>query len=170
MLAQDIDFYEMFKISPTSMAVLSADLYLVDVNDQFVAYARRPLEDLVGHNVYEIFPKLPIDMGGAGRDVLEEAFDSGRAAQAPLVRYDMEDPAHPGVFDERYWSVAARPIRGLDGQVEMYELSARDLTPVIEEFKAMQSEQEGNGLEGGQQKPPEATRTHSSRDPRDNSR
>ena len=160
MLAQDINFYEMFKISPTSMAVLSADLYLVDVNDQFLAHAGRPLEDLVGHNVYEIFPKLPIDMGGAGRDVLEEAFDTGRSAQAPLIRYDMEDPARPGVFEERYWSVAAQPIRGLDGRVEMYELSARDLTPVIEQFKAMQSEQE---------EPPHETRMRSGRDPEDNS-
>lgn len=137
MLAQDIDFHEIFRISPTAMAVLSADLYFVDVNDQFLAEAGRSLEELIGHNVFEMFPKMPRDLGDTERTVLEEAFDTGRRAHLSLARYDLEDPERPGEFVETYWSSVVQPIRGHDGQVEVYELSLRNLTPVIAQFRAM---------------------------------
>jgi PAS domain S-box-containing protein len=137
MLAQDIDFHEIFRISPTGMAVLTADLQFVDVNDQFLAEAGRELEELIGHNIFEVFPKMPAELGDTERTVLEEAFDTGRQAYLALARYDVEDPSQPGAFVETYWSAVAQPVRGLDGQVEMYELSLRNMTPVISEFKAM---------------------------------
>ena len=93
----DIDFHEIFKISPTGMAVLTADLYFVDVNDQFLAEAGRSLDELIGRSVFEMFPKMPSDLGDTERTVLEEAFDTGRRAHVALARYDVEDPAHPGV-------------------------------------------------------------------------
>jgi PAS domain S-box-containing protein len=142
MLAHDIDFHEIFRISPTGMAVLTADLQFVDVNDQFLLEAGRQLEELIGHNIFEMFPKMPEDLGNTERTVLEEAFDTGRRAYLPLARYDVEDPAHPGAFVESYWSAVAQPIRGLDGHVEMYELSLRNVTPVIAQFKAMRTRHE----------------------------
>jgi len=147
MLAQDIDFHEIFRISPTGMAVLTADLQFADVNEQFLAEAGRQLEELIGHNIFEIFPKMPADLGSTERTVLEEAFDTGRRAYLPLARYDVEDPAQPGAFTETYWSAVAQPIRGLDGHVEMYELSLRNLTPVIAEFRAMQTRHKSSGDE-----------------------
>lgn len=120
MLAQDIDFHEIFRISPTGMAVLSADLFFVDVNDQFLAEAGRPLEELNGHNFFEIFPKMPGDLGDTERMVLEEAADTGRRAQVTLGRYDVEDPADPGTFLRHYWSSVVQPVRGQDGHVEVY--------------------------------------------------
>ena len=119
MLAQDIDFHEIFKIGPTGMAVHTVDLFFVDVNDQFLAEAGRPLEDLIGHNFFEVFPKMPTDLGDTERTVLEEAFDTGRTAQVTLGRYDVEDPAYPGTFIKHYWSSVVQPIRGLDGQLEI---------------------------------------------------
>jgi PAS domain-containing protein len=65
-LAQNIDFHEIFRISPTGMAVLCADLFFVDVNDQFLAEAGRPLEELIGHNFFMIFPKMPAVLGDTG--------------------------------------------------------------------------------------------------------
>jgi PAS domain-containing protein len=142
MLAQDIDFHEIFRLGPTAMAVLTADLFFVDVNDQFLAEAGRPLEELVGHNFFEVFPKMPADLGDTERIVLEEAFDTGRRAQVTLGRYDVEDPAHAGTFSKHYWSSVVQPVRGLDGRVEVYELSVRNLTPVIAQYKAMWAERE----------------------------
>jgi PAS domain S-box-containing protein len=134
MLTQDIDFHEIFRISPTGMALLTADLFFVDVNDQFLAEAGRQLEELIGHNFFEIFPKMPVDLGQTERMVLEQAFDTGRRAQVTLGRYDVEDPACPGTFIKHYWSSVVQPIRGPDGRVEVYELSVRNVTPVIAEY------------------------------------
>jgi PAS domain-containing protein len=139
MLAQEIDFHEIFKLSPTAMALLTADLAFVDANDAFLEVARRPLEDLIGRNFFELFPKMPPDPGGDPRWIaLERAMTSGRRECDRLIRYDVEDPARPGVFEERYWSAVVTPIRGADGALEVLELSAREITSVILQFRELE--------------------------------
>jgi len=140
MLAQPIDFYRMYKVSPTAMALLTPDLTVIDINDEFQANVGLPLEEIIGHNIFEVTPKVPEDSGGDPTwTPLEEAMTSGRRESAKLMRYDVEDPDHPGVFVERYWAAVAQPIPGADGQVEVIELSAQDVTPIISQFQAMQA-------------------------------
>src|SRR5260370_30883314 len=82
------------------------------------------------------------DCGGEAMwTALEGGMTSGRREAANLMRYDVEDPDHPGAFLERYWAAVAQPIRGPDGQVEVIELSARDITPIISQFRSMQAEE-----------------------------
>ena len=57
MLAEDVDFYQVFKIQPTSMVLLTADLEIVDANEEFLEETGRNLDDLIGHNIFEEFPK-----------------------------------------------------------------------------------------------------------------
>ena len=93
MLAQEIDFHEIFKIHPTGMVLLSADLVILDANDEFLSAMGRKLEDLIGHNFYDEFPKLPEDPGGRPKwTALDEAMTSGRRQCDQLLRYDLEDP------------------------------------------------------------------------------
>ncbi len=142
MLAHEIDFYRMYKVGPTAMALLTPDLEIIDMNDEFQAYVGRPLEEVAGRNIFEITPKMPEDCGGEPMwTPLEAAMTSGRREAANLMRYDVEDPDHPGAFLERYWAAVAQPIRGPDGQVEVIELSARDITPIISQFRSMQAEE-----------------------------
>ena len=140
MLAQEIDFYRIYKLRPTAMALLTPDLEIIDVNDEFQANLGRPLDELIGRNVFEVAPKMPEDAGGQPTwTPVEAAMTSGKLEANQLFRYDVEDPDHPGVFIERYWSAVAEPIRGSDGQVEFIEVSARDVTPIISQFRAMQA-------------------------------
>ena len=67
---------------------------------------------------------------------------SGRREHNALFREDIEDPDQPGVFVEHYWSSVAQPIRGDDGQVDMIEYSLRDVTPIIREYRVLQSEEQ----------------------------
>jgi PAS domain-containing protein len=143
MVAHEIDFHWMYKIRPTAMALLTPDLEIIDMNDEFQAYIGRPLAEVVGHNIFEITPKMPEDSGGDPQwTPLEAAMTSGRREAAKVMRYDVEDPDHPGAFLERYWAAVAQPIRGRDGQVEVIELSVKDITPIISEFQAMQAEEQ----------------------------
>jgi PAS domain-containing protein len=140
MLAEDIDFYQVFKIHPTSMVLLTADLAILDANEEFLAEVGRDLEDLIGHNLFEEFPKTPERPSGQlAWTAVEAAMTSGRREQNLLFRDDIEDPDHPGVFVEHYWSSVAQPIRGHDGQVEFIEFSLRDVTPLIAEYRVLQS-------------------------------
>jgi PAS domain-containing protein len=143
MLAQEIDFHDIFKIHPTSMVLLNADLVILDANDEFLSAVGRKLEDLLGHNFYDEFPKLPEDSGGRPKwTALDEAMTSGRRQCDQLLRYDMEDPDRPGVFVEHWITTLAQPIRGSDGHVQVIELSLRDITPVIEQYRAQCAESE----------------------------
>jgi PAS domain-containing protein len=139
MLAQEIDFHEVFRLNPTAMALLTPDLAFIDANDEFLEETRRTLAELVGHNFFEEFPRM--HPGTGERNVLEEAIASGRRAVHLLARYDIDEPGHPGVRRERYWSASVQPIRGSDGQVQAIELSARNVTEVVSECKAMLAEE-----------------------------
>ncbi len=142
MLAQEIDLYRVFRIHPTAMALLTADLEFIDANDEFLATTGRELEELIGQKVFAVLPKMPPDPGGQPKwTALEQAQASGRYESLTLERYDIEDPASPGVFQQRYWSSAVTPVRGLDGHVEILELSTRDVTPIIDEFKKLQAQE-----------------------------
>jgi PAS domain-containing protein len=142
MLAEDVDFHEMFRISPSVMALLTADLVFVDANDEFLDASGRKLEELTGHNFFERFPKRPErDMVGDPRWLaLEKCMSSGRREVDELIRYDIEDPVRPGQLEERYWSAIVVPVRGTDGHMQFLELSAREVTPVIAQFRAMQGD------------------------------
>jgi PAS domain-containing protein len=143
MLAEQVDFYRMYKVSPTAMALLTPDLTVIDINDEFQAYVGRPLDEVIGRNIFEVAPKMPEDPGGYPMwTPLEQAMTSGRRESAKLMRYDLEDPDQPGVFVEHYWTAVAQPIRGTDGRVEVIEVTAQDVTPIISQFRVMQAEQE----------------------------
>jgi hypothetical protein len=70
-----------------------------------------------------------------------------------LSRYDSEDPNGPGVFQERYWASSVTPVRGRDGHVEVLEFSAREVTPVITEFKKLQNQQGETAVRIPRQRP-----------------
>jgi PAS domain-containing protein len=140
MLAEEIDFHNLFKIHPTAMLLLTADLRIVDANDVFLAEIGRPLEELIGRNVYEEFQ--PGDCAGHPKwTALDEAMTSGRRQCDLLTRYDIEDPDHPGVFTEHWFTTLAQPFRGSDDAVQMIEVSMRDITPVIDQYRALCEEQ-----------------------------
>jgi PAS domain-containing protein len=141
MLAQDVDFYRIFRIDPTVMVLLTADLVVIDANDEALRVVGRTLEEVVGRNVFEIVPKLPEVSGGPEWTALEAAVTSGHRECCRLKRRDIEDPANPGVFEERYWSSMVVPIHGADGRVEVLEFSAREMTPIIEQYRRLQDKQ-----------------------------
>jgi len=143
MLAEDIDFYHVFRIHPTCMLLLTADLKIVDANEEFLAESGLDIDDLVGRHLFEEFPKMPEpSTGHECWSAVESAQTSGRREHNVLFRQDIEDRDHPGVFLERYWSSVAQPIRGRDGQVEVIEFSLRDVTPIIDEYRVLQSEEQ----------------------------
>jgi PAS domain-containing protein len=132
MLSEEIDFHDLLKIHSTAMALVTPDFEFIDANDEFLAATGHPLEDLVGHNVFE-------DPGGSPKwTALEAALTTRRREVYPLERYDIEDPARPGVFEERYWSSIVTPVLGLGGEVGILELSTREVTPIIAQFQSLQ--------------------------------
>jgi PAS domain-containing protein len=87
MLAPEIDFHEIFKISPTAMALFTADLEFVDANEEFLQASGRDLGDLIGHNAFEVFPKMPYEPGNPKWTVQVDGGGARLAARAAARRY-----------------------------------------------------------------------------------
>ena len=137
MLAEELNFRAIFKISHTAMALLSADLAFIDVNHEFIEQSGRQLEELIGRHFREVFPRKTEDAVSDLRwDALEAAMTSGRREGDHLIRYDVEN-LKTGVFEERYFTSKVQPIRGGDGKVEVYELSILEVTPIVLEIRAL---------------------------------
>ena len=136
-----IDYRRVFQITPNPTALLTADLVILDANDDWVETLGRRPDDLVGREVFSVFLKMPRGPGGPGVTALEFAAVSRQREVTHLTRYDFEDPGRAGVFEERYWSSVVTPLRAPDGHVEMLELSAREVTSVISDFRSMQAQQ-----------------------------
>lgn len=146
MLSEEIDFHKIFKINPTAMALFTPDLAFIDANDAFLAAIGHPLEDLIGRHAFEIAPKMPEDPGGNPKwTALEAALTTRHREVYQLERYDIEHPAHPGVFEERYWTSIVTPVLGDRGEVEVLEMSVREVTPIISQFQSLQDEGDAMG-------------------------
>jgi PAS domain-containing protein len=138
-LADEVDLYRIFRVHPTAMALLTANLEFIDANDEFLKASHRSLDELVGRYAFAVLPKTPDEHGLPKWTALEEAVVSGRRETFRLTRYDIEDPDHQGTYEERYWSTSVVPVRGRDGQVEAFEFSAREVTPIIDQFRSLQT-------------------------------
>jgi hypothetical protein len=64
---------------------------------------------------------------------------SGRREVTKLMRCELEDPHEPGMFVEHWWAAVAQPLLGLGGEVEVIEISFRDVTPTISQYQEMQA-------------------------------
>ena len=140
----EIDYQRVFKIAPCPAAVLSPDLTVLDVNDEYLAAVGRKREDLLGHSPFDLFPDRPDPADTGPRDLrasLEAVLASGERQVVSLTRYDVEDPGRPGVFEERYWNVFSTPLLSDTGRVMMIVLIAHEVTPIISQFRADRDQQ-----------------------------
>jgi PAS domain S-box-containing protein len=134
MLSEEVDIHEIFKIHPTAMALLTPEFEFIDANDEFLAATGHPWEDVIGHHAFEIVPKMP---NAYKWTALEAALTSGRREVYQLQRYDTEDPDHPGVFEERWWTSIVTPVHAVGGEIAVLELSAREVTRIINLYRAL---------------------------------
>ncbi|MGO8956591.1 MAG: PAS domain S-box protein [Streptosporangiaceae bacterium] len=139
-MERQIDYQAIFKRIPAVMVALSPDFTILDVSDETAELTGRKAEDLIGRDIFDTFRPNPGDSGEPGpRDLrasLESVVATGERDVLPLVRYDLEDPGRPGVFDVRYWAIVNIPVMA-DGHVSQIMFRAMDMTHLIRAAAAM---------------------------------
>ncbi|MFE7270976.1 PP2C family protein-serine/threonine phosphatase [Streptomyces sp. NPDC057623] len=117
-----IDYEAVFQRLPGMVALLTRELVYVDANEDFQRLSGRSRDQLVGRYIFDVFPDNPNDPTATGmRDVrasMLRVVATGERDAMALQRYDVEDPLHPGRWEERYWSPINAPVCGPDGRVE----------------------------------------------------
>ncbi|HYK69255.1 MAG TPA: PAS domain-containing protein [Streptosporangiaceae bacterium] len=135
MTMPDINYQAVFLAFPGPTALLSCDFTILDANDDYLAAVGRQRTDVVGQNIFVAFPTNSSEPGNSGADNLRASLESvvatGEMDRMELIRYDIEVPGRPGVFDERYWAVVNSPVMGPGGRPDVIVHRAADATATV---------------------------------------
>jgi serine phosphatase RsbU (regulator of sigma subunit) len=133
--APGVDYRQVFLSLPAGVALLSRDLVYLDMNEVYEQMAGRPRADMMGYNIFELFPDPPGEPAATGhRNLgasLRHVVATGERDTMGLQRYDVERMDRPGFYEERYWSIINVPVFGLDGELQAVLHRVEEVTAFI---------------------------------------
>ncbi len=135
-------FENLFESLPGLYLVLAPDLQIVAVSDAYLKATMTKRGEIVGRNLFEVFPDNPDDPAATGTTNLRASLDRVRrtasADTMAIQKYDIRRP--DGSFEERYWSPINSPVLGVDRRIEYIIHRVEDVT----EFVRQKSQPAGN--------------------------
>jgi signal transduction histidine kinase len=110
-----IDFRALFELSPNSYMLLDRQLRYVAANRAYLDVTGRRLEDLLGRNIFDIFPHDPEDPSNESATQLRQSFErvlsTGHPDVIAFIRYRVPgENAGEGEAEDRFWSATHTPI------------------------------------------------------------
>jgi len=143
MTMPDIDYEAVFRALPGPTLLLTPDLVILDANQDFLTTLGREPHEVIGLNVFDAFPTSPADPDRLGerrlRASLESVVATGERDTMELMRYDIEAPGRPGLFEERYWAVINTPVLGPAGEVILIENRSEEATFIVRQVLKSQA-------------------------------
>lgn len=118
---------------PTSACILTPDLQIVAVNENFLIMTSKQRAEVIGYNVCEVWPESP-----AGAEALRisvaAVMHSKKPHRMPITRWD-------GQFDqsgdfEHYWQVLNSPVFNEYGEVDCILQTSENVTDTVLAKKA----------------------------------
>lgn len=130
------DFRILFESAPGLYLVLTPDLTIVAVSDAYLRATMTQRENILGRNLFDVFPDNPDDARANGVSNLRASLSRVLAYKVPdtmaVQKYDIRRPeSEGGAFEERYWSPVNTPVLGPDGEVTHIIHNAEDVTDFI---------------------------------------
>jgi hypothetical protein len=110
-----VDFQLLFESAPGLYLVLSPDLRIIAVSENYLRATMTKRAEILGRGLFEVFPDNPADPSATGvRNLsasLERVLRTQVADVMPLQKYDIRRPdSEGGGFEERYWSPVNTPV------------------------------------------------------------
>jgi PAS domain S-box-containing protein len=123
--------------APHLVLVVEPDFTVIAANDALLDAAKVRREDLLGHNVFEVFPDNEADPDANGatllRRSLERVLETRAADTMQTPRYDVRRPAEEGgEFERRYWKRVNYPVLCADGAVRCIVHQSEEITELVE--------------------------------------
>jgi PAS domain S-box-containing protein len=109
----------LFESLPGLFLIFTSDLKITAVSNAFLDATMTRREDVMGRNIFEVFPDQPGSMAISDwRASLERVRRTASPDTMPILKYDIRNP--DGVVEERYWSSLNSPVLGTGGQIEYF--------------------------------------------------
>ncbi|KFE62901.1 ATP-binding protein [Hyalangium minutum] len=137
------DFGQLFRFSPNPYMVLDRELKYVAANDAYLRVTASRLEDLLGRNVFDLFPHDPANPSNENARMLRASFErvlSSRASDTlALIMYRVPLHTEAGiVIEERFWSATHTPLLDEKGEVAFILQHTVDVTELQRLKQAVQ--------------------------------
>ncbi|GAA2152608.1 MULTISPECIES: SpoIIE family protein phosphatase [Glycomyces] len=130
------DYAAVFVAMPNPCVVVSKDFEIVAVNPAYSEATGKQPDDLIGKQLFEVFPDQDPDVHGE-KNVsasLRRVFETGQPHTMALQRYDVPLDDEPGSFEERWWALINSPISGPGGEIEWVLIRAADVTEFVRRY------------------------------------
>jgi len=131
-----LDFSALFDAAPSPYVVLARDLRIVAASQVYLHVAGIRREDILGRDIFEVFPDNPDDASASGvanlRGSLQRVLQSGRAETMAIQKYAIQVPGEDGLhFETRYWNPVNTPVLDAEGAVTHIIHRADDVTEFV---------------------------------------
>lgn len=141
-----LDYKSMFVQAPACFLVLSPAFTIVEASDAYLAATLTQRSQIVGRNLFDVFPDNPNDANATGtrnlRESLERVLVHKKTDAMALQKYDIPIPGADGSFEERYWSPMNAPVLNEAGEVELIIHRAEDVTELVRQRATIGQQQE----------------------------
>ncbi len=132
----DPDFRALFESAPGLYLVLTSEFKIVAASDNYLAATMTKREEILGRNLFEVFPDNPAEIDATGVTNLTRSLERVLRNRVPdameVQKYDIRRPENTGGgFEERHWSPINSPVLGPDGQVAYIIHRVEDVTEFV---------------------------------------
>lgn len=128
-----VDFEAVFEQAPGLYLILDPGLRIVAVSDAYLAATMTDRGQIVGRDIFEVFPDNPNDAGATGvsnlRASLERVLNRKRADAMAVQEYDIRRP--DGSFEVRWWSPINKPVLDANGDLSYIVHTVEDVTEFV---------------------------------------
>lgn len=128
-----LDFRSLFESAPGFFLVLTKDLVIVAVTDDYLKATMVNRENIVGKYLFDVFPDNPSDESADGvrnlTDSLTRVLRYKMTDWMPVQKYDIRKST--GEYEVRYWSPVNRPVLNNKNEVEYIIHRAEDITELV---------------------------------------
>jgi signal transduction histidine kinase len=128
------DFRALFEAAPGSYLALRPDFTIVAVSDAYLKATMTRREEILGRNLFDVFPDNPDDPTATGTRNLRASLIKVLKYEVPdtmaVQKYDIRDP-DSGAFEERYWSPINCPVFGAKREITYIIHRVEDVTEFV---------------------------------------
>lgn len=131
-----IDYKSIFESAPGLYLLLDPDFNIIGVSNTYLQATMVTREQILGRNVFEVFPDNPDDPAATGTqnllDSLTSVLKNKKMNTMAIQKYDIRRPdSAGGGFEERYWSPINCPVLDEHNEVIYILHRVEDVTEFI---------------------------------------
>jgi signal transduction histidine kinase/DNA-binding response OmpR family regulator len=147
-MSPTIDSQKLFDSAPAPLMVLDRELKYVAANEAYLNATALRHEEIIGRNVFEVFPQDTTAPATDGSRILRESLERVLARRTsdiiPLVAQPISRPTQQGtVREERFWTYSHKPLLDASGNVAFILQHAVDMTDLGSTDSAKWAQEDG---------------------------